>query len=112
MLSWPRICRRERISTLPYLYIRVAAVCLSLCADIDAGSRPDEETYFFTTFCTALVVIRLLFLEIKSALELIFKVFQICNQLLIDFFAAGVRKILRSLLPYSNWLIQIIVMHN
>ena len=51
-------------------------------------------------FCTARVVIRLLFLEIKSALEFTFKVLRICNQLLIDFLAAGVKKILRSLLPF------------
>ena len=47
----------------------------------------------------ARVVIRLLFLDINNALEVIFMELLICNQLLIDFLAAGVRKILRSLLP-------------
>ena len=36
---------------------------------------------------------RSLFLDINNALEVTFMEFLICNQLLIDFLAAGVRKI-------------------
>ena len=50
-------------------------------------------------FCTALVVRRRLFRDINKAFVFIFRVFLTCNHLLIDFFAAGVRKILRSLFP-------------
>ncbi len=75
-----------------------------MSADIVEESRPDAVTYFFTMFCTACVVICLLFLEINSALVFTFNVLRICNQVLIDFLAAGVKKILRSLLPLATTL--------
>lgn len=54
---------------------------------------------FFTIFWIALVVMRLLFLEMNRALLLICIELLICIQSLIAFLAAGVRKILRYLLP-------------
>lgn len=50
-------------------------------------------------FWIALAVMRLLFLDINKALSEILIEFLMCSQLLIAFLAAGVRKILRSLLP-------------
>lgn len=47
-------------------------------------------------------MIRLLFLDINKALVLTLIEFLICNQSLIAFLAAGVRKILRSLLPFPT----------
>ena len=90
------------MSTLPYLYIRVAAIWRSLCVDMDFGSSPEEITYFPKMSWVALVVIRLLFLDINKASVLTLIEFLICNQSLIAFFAAGVRKILRSLLPFPT----------
>lgn len=40
--------------------------------------------YFLTTFCIALVVIRVPLREINKALEVTLLEFLICNQLLID----------------------------
>jgi hypothetical protein len=34
---------------------------------MDLESSPEEVTYFFTIFCIALVVIRLLFLDMNKA---------------------------------------------
>lgn len=47
-------------------------------------------------------MIRLLFLDINKALVLTLIGFLICNQSLIAFLAAGVRKILRSLVPFPT----------
>ena len=56
----------------------------------------------------ARVVIRLLFLDINNALEVTYMELLICNQLLIDFLVASIRKILYSLLSQP----QIILMYN
>lgn len=66
---------------------------------MDFGSSPEETTYFLTIFWIALVVIRCLFLDMNKALVATLIVFLICSQSFIAFLAAGVRKILRSLLP-------------
>jgi len=81
------------------LYIKVAAVCRSLWADIAFGSSPEARIYFLTTFWIALVVIRVSLREINKALVVTLQEFLICNQLLIDLLTAGVKKILRSLFP-------------
>ena len=46
-LVWPKILWIVLISTSPYLYIRVAAVCLNLWGVYIFGSNPANSIYFF-----------------------------------------------------------------
>src|SRR5690554_5174337 len=60
MLSCPSSSWRDLISTLPYLYISVAAVWRSLWVEYRSGSRPAALMYFLTIFCTdSLLILRL-----------------------------------------------------
>ena len=47
MLSCPNTSCKDLMSTLPYLYIKVAAVCLNLCGVNLLGSKLDNNIYFF-----------------------------------------------------------------
>lgn len=66
---------------------------------MDLRSSPEETTYFFTISCIALVVIRLLFLDMNKASVTTLIEFLICNQSFIAFLPVDVTKIIRSLLP-------------
>ena len=57
MLSCPKSSCKARISTLPYWYIRVAAVCLNLCVEYLLISRPAFNSSFFTIVWTVLLLI-------------------------------------------------------
>lgn len=90
------------MSTRPYLYINVAAVCLSLCVGKPSGFIPAEIICFLTTFCMALAVRRPPLREINKAFVLVIMEFRIESHLVNDCLTAGVIKILRSLFPFPT----------
>ena len=70
MLSCPNNSCKALISTFPYLYINVAAVCLNLCTEyLSAFSIPANFNSCFTIYCTVLLLI-LFFCSLKNRASL------------------------------------------